>query len=386
MKLTYILIFFGIVLLIYGSVNYYIFIRGWQAFSKIPVIKVIYLILFLFLCLSFPAGQILERFRICALSDLFIWVGSFWLGFMAYFFFSILIIDILRVFNGLFNFFPASITANHEKSKFIAGIIVIALSFIIIGAGHVNWLMPKIKKLDFTIAKKAGNLKSLHIAMASDIHLGTIISNSRLERLVNSINALEPDIILLAGDIVDGDLSPVIKNNLGEILKKLGSKYGIYAVTGNHEFIGGVEAAVNYLSALNITMLRDSAVKIDNSFYIAGRDDRSITQFTGGKRNDLGKVLEGVDGYLPVILMDHQPFSLRTVADTSVDLQLSGHTHHGQLWPFNFITSVIYELSTGYKKINKTHFYVSSGYGTWGPPIRTNSRPQVLDITLYFKE
>jgi uncharacterized protein len=386
MKLTSFLIFIGIVLTIYGSVNFYIFIRGWQVFSKIPVIRIIYIILFLLLCLSFPAGQVLERIRICTISNLFIWVGSFWLGFMSYFFFSILILDILRGLNGIFNFFPQFVTADLEKSKLVTGISVIALSVIIIAAGYINACIPKIKKMDFTIAKKAGEMSSLHIVAVSDIHLGTIISNSRLERLVNSMNSLEPDIILLAGDIVDSDLAPVIKNNLGETLKKLKSKYGIYAVTGNHEYIGGVEEAVNYLSALDITVLRDRVVKINNSFYIAGRDDRSIGQFTGGKRKELEKVIEGVDSNLPVILMDHQPFFLKKTAETSVDLQLSGHTHHGQLWPFNFITSMIYEVSAGNAKINNTYFYVSSGFGTWGPPIRTNSRPEILDITVYFNK
>jgi uncharacterized protein len=386
MKISSFLIFLGIVLSVYGSVNFYIFMRGWQVFSKMPVVKIIYITVFILACLSFPAGQILERVRICTVSNIFIWAGSFWLGFMAYFFFSILIIDILRAFNGLFNFFPEFISVNYEKSKLITAVSVIALSAIIIGAGYINAYIPKIKKLDFTIAKKAGNVKSLRIAAASDIHLGTIISNSRLERLVSSINSLDPDIILLAGDIVDSDLRPVIKNNLGETLKKLKSKYGIFAVTGNHEYIGGVEEAINYLSALDITVLRDRVVKINKSFYIAGRDDRSINQFSGSKRKELKELLSGIDSAMPVILMDHQPFSLKKTAETSVDLQLSGHTHHGQLWPFNFITSMIYEVSAGYLKINNTNFYVSSGYGTWGPPIRTNSRPEILDIAINFNK
>ena len=385
MKISHIIIFILIVLSVYGSVNYYIFLRGWQAIPKISLYKTAYVIIFLLLSLSFFAGRILERYTISAASNIFIWSGSLWLGLMAYLFLSVLLIDILRASNFFFNFFPDFIYANYGKTKLIIAAGTLALSVLIVVAGFINECIPNIKKIELTIPKKAGNIKSLHIAMASDIHMGTIISNSRLEKLVSTINDLKPDIVLLPGDIVDEDLRPVIKNNLGDILKTFKSKYGTYAITGNHEYIGGAEAAVKYLTAHNINMLRDSAVKINGSFYIVGREDRSIKQFSGLERKDLKIIIKDIDCRLPVILMDHQPFSLHKTAESCVDLQLSGHTHHGQLWPFNFITSMIYEISHGYKKIENTNFYVSSGYGTWGPPIRTSSRSEIVDIILHFK-
>ncbi|MBN2403504.1 MAG: metallophosphoesterase [Spirochaetes bacterium] len=315
-----------------------------------------------------------------------VWIGSFWLGLMIYLFLCILLIDILRASNHFLHFFPQIITINYEKSKLISAVLVLAFSIIIVIAGYVNACTPKVNKIEINITKPGININSLHIAMASDIHLGIIISNSRLERLVNSINGLNPDIILLAGDIVDEDIAPVIKNNLGELLTRLNSKYGTYAVTGNHEYIGGVKDAVDYLTAHKITMLRDKAVNIGNLFYVAGREDRSIGQFNGGQRKSLDNILAGVDRNLPVVLMDHQPFALHEAANAGVDLQLSGHTHHGQLWPFNFITSGIYELSCGYARKGNTHFYVSSGFGTWGPPIRTSSRSEIVEITLNFNK
>ena len=202
--------------------------------------------------------------------------------------------------------------------------------------------------------------------------------------MVTMINQLEPDIVLLAGDIVDEDLKPVIANNLGDALARLTSKYGTYAITGNHEFIGGVNASVKYLTDHNITMLRDQFVKIEEKFYIVGRDDRSIHQFTKNGRKPLEDIMAGMDCNLPVILMDHQPFSLQRVTEHCVDLQVSGHTHHGQLWPFNYITSMIYEISHGYTQIGDTHFYISAGFGTWGPPIRTSARPEIVEIILHF--
>ena len=386
MKLSHFLIFLTIALSVYGSINYYIFIRGWQAIPKIPLIRIIYSVLFLLIVASYIAGRIAERFKICAASEALIWIGSFWLAIMIYLFLTILIIDLARVLNRIFNFLPAFITYNYGKTKLIAAGGTLIISLIVTLIGFLNACSPAIKKLDLIIPKKTNGFTSLHIAMASDIHLGTIISNSRLEKLVDMINELNPDIVLLAGDIVDEDLAPVIKNNLGETLLKLKSQYGTYAITGNHEYIGGAEAAIKYLEDHNIHVLKDKVIKIGGKFYIVGRDDKSSNRYGGSKRKSLTEILKDTDRTLPIILMDHQPFSLNEAVENNVDIQLSGHTHHGQLWPFNFITSKIYEVSTGYKKITGTHFYVSSGYGTWGPPVRTSSRPEIVSIFLRFKD
>ena len=131
-------------------------------------------------------------------------------------------------------------------------------------------------------------------------------------------------------------------------------------------------------------MIRDSVIKIEDLFYVAGREDRSINNFSDYKRKSLKEVLSPVKEDLPVILMDHQPFELKLAAEAGVDLQLSGHTHHGQLFPLNYITAMIYEVSWGYKLINNTHFYVSSGAGGWGPPVRTGSVPEVIILKIAF--
>ncbi|MCX6165048.1 MAG: metallophosphoesterase [Ignavibacteriae bacterium] len=221
--------------------------------------------------------------------------------------------------------------------------------------------------------------------MISDLHLGTIISNSRLEDIVNKTNSLNPDIILLAGDIVDEDLGPVIRNNLGEMLKNFKSKYGTYGITGNHEYIGGVEEACTYLNAHNITMLRDTVVKIDNAFYLIGREDKEISTFAGKKRKSLNELVKEIDKSCPMILMNHQPFDLEETVKNEIDIQFSGHTHNGQLFPLNFITNLIFELSSGYLRKGQTHFYVSTGAGTWGPPLRIGNSPEIVDIKLTFR-
>jgi predicted MPP superfamily phosphohydrolase len=165
-------------------------------------------------------------------------------------------------------------------------------------------------------------------------------------------------------------------------LSRIKSRFGVYAITGNHEYIGGVGPAVRYLEDHGVMVLRDTAIMINGQFFLAGRDDRDKPRFTGKPRKELEEVMTTVDTSYPVILMDHQPFNLGNHAKMGIDLQLSGHTHHGQLWPINYITEAIYEVSWGYKKIGNTHFYVSSGYGTWGPPLRLGNRPEIVKINL----
>jgi hypothetical protein len=297
---------------------------------------------------------------------------------MVYFLIAVYVIDCVRLFDHFVSIIPDSL------SKELAASVVVPVVVVIVLLGHVNALMPRIKTLALTIPKNGGRLRSLNVVVASDIHLGTIVCKERLERIIAKINALTPDLVLLPGDVVDEDLGPVIKQNLGETLRKIQSKYGVLAVTGNHEYIGGVEAACKYLVDHGIILLRDSSVKIADSVFVVGREDRAIGQFARKKRKSLDELMASVDKTLPIILMDHQPFKLDEAERCGVDLQLSGHTHHGQLWPFNFITSRIFEVSWGYKKKGNARVYVSSGVGTWGPPVRTGNRPEIVNIRLTF--
>lgn len=375
-KLDFIL-FFSAVFTVYSLLNFYIFKRGWHVLDGTPF-QTVYLFVFLFLSLSFIAGRVLERRQLSWLSTALVWTGSFWLAAMVYFLIAVYIIDCVRLLDHFVPIIPGSL------SKELAASVVVPVVLVIVLLGHVNALMPRIKTLALTIPKDGGLLRSLNIVVASDIHLGTIVCKARLERIIAKINALSPDLVLLPGDVVDEDLGPVIKQNLGETLRKIQSKYGVIAVTGNHEYIGGVEAACKYLIDHGITLLRDASMKIADSVFVVGREDRAIGQFARKKRKSLEELLASVDKTSPIILMDHQPFKLEEAERCGVDLQLSGHTHHGQLWPFNFITSRIFEVSWGYKKKGNARVYVSSGVGTWGPPVRTGNRPEIVNIRLTF--
>ena len=384
MKTSAFIIFISIVLVVYGLVNSYIFIRGLQAIPVGSAWKPWYIAGFWCIAFTFVLARFMERAYPCGFTGVITWIGSFWLAFMLYFILIAVFIDFARMINHFFHIFPQLFYVDYPKTKLITLLSSIALVTVIVVVGFINARMPLIRKLDMHVGKVVKGDKALTIVMASDIHLGTIIAKRKANRLVATINDLHPDIVLFAGDVVDEDLAPVIKNNLGANLMQIKSKLGVYAITGNHEYIGGVEPAVKYLTEHGLTMLRDTAILIDQRFYLVGREDRDRSRFTGKQRKELSELMQQVDTSRPVILLDHQPFNLERSVEQGVDLQLSGHTHHGQMWPFNYITTAMYEISCGYKLIGKTHFYVSTGFGTWGPPVRLGNRPEIVQIKITF--
>lgn len=384
MKTSMFVIFFSIVLLIYSLLNYYIYARGLQAFPEGNPYRSTYKWIFLILSASYIVARFLERIWLSPLTDLLTWVGSFWLAAMIYFFLFVVLIDLVRLVNLVVPVYPSFITGNYAMAKLVVFASVVVIVIISIIGGYINAISPRVTRLDLAVHKHAGAMKKLHLVMVSDIHMGTVIGPRRIGAMVDHINALKPDLILIAGDAVDEDLAPVIRHNLGANLENLKAPLGVYGITGNHEYIGGAEPAVDYLRKHGINLLRDSAVLVNNSFYIAGREDRDRERFTGKKRKPVADLLQDVDRSLPIILLDHQPFQLDLAEKAGADLQLSGHTHHGQLWPASWITKAIYELSYGYLKKGDTHFYVSSGYGSWGPPVRIGTRSEIVDVYLSF--
>ena len=366
---------------IYGLANYYIFVRGLQALRPVGTIRVVFIAAFLILAVSFIAAMFLERADIFSLGRPLTWIGSFWLGGFVYFLLIVAAIDLVRLANHFVNFFPAFITSDPAHAARVTAYVVISVVGLAVIYGFVNAHFIRVRTFDINVHKETGGRKSLNVVMASDIHLSTIINNGRIRSIVNKINSLSPDIVLLPGDILDGDLNPVVRQNLGEALRQIKAPLGVYAITGNHEYIGGVEKACKYIGEHGVTLLRDSALLVDGSFYIVGREDRSDR-----KRKPLSELMERVDRKYPVILMDHQPFHLEEAEKNAVDLQLSGHTHYGQMWPFNYITKMVYELAYGYLVKGATHIYVSSGVGTWGPPIRIVADPEIAQFRLTFAD
>ncbi len=379
------IIFFSIVLTIYALVNYYIFTRGMQSLPQEGAGRSVFMWLFWLLAATYVVGRILENIYLSTVSDVLVWTGSFWLAAMLYFFLLVVFFDLLRLIHHVFPFFPAFITDNLPRVRqylFAGSVVLVSLLLLF---GHLNTRHPVIREVHIDIGhKQAPGYEGLNAVLLSDIHLGTIIGNGQFRRIVDRVAALEPDIIFLAGDMLDEDLEPVLRQNIGQTLRDLHAPLGVYGVMGNHEHIGGAKDAYAYLSDHGIRMIRDDAVRVEDAFYVVGREDRDKRRFSGVARKPLRDILEGVDRRLPVILLDHQPFYLEKAAELGVDLQLSGHTHHGQLWPLNFITQAMYTISHGYGNVNGMHAYVSNGVGTWGPPVRVGNRPEIVQLHIRF--
>ena len=382
MRLTSFLIFFGTVLLIYFSVNYLIYSRGLQAFSLSPAWRRGYMISFWLIVSCFVIGEILEHTKSSLAGEWIYRIGAFWLAFMLYFSLAILLFDVIRLLNYFFHFLPEMT----QTLRFRLGLVTVSIVSVIVIAGHINALYTRVREISLTIPKKVTGSHEMKIVMASDIHLGALIGENREERLVSIINNQKPDLVLLCGDLADGDIGSALRKNLGRHLQEIKSGMGVYAIAGNHEYIGGIQRTIPYLESININILRDKILTLPNGVQLVGRDDRDnrrMGEETG--RKTLKELMTNLDKSFPVIVMNHQPFNLEEAEKEGVDLHLSGHTHHGQLWPFNYVTKAIFELSWGYLKKGDTNFYVSSGFGSWGPPVRIGNTPEVVVFNLKFE-
>ncbi|NUN10830.1 MAG: metallophosphoesterase [Ignavibacteriaceae bacterium] len=376
------LIFFSIVFSFYGVINAYIFFRLSPVFPE--EYFGLFTITFIVIALAYLLGRRLEKKYGGSVTRFVVYLGAFYMGAMVYLLLGFFLTELVYTTNVLIPDSRKLVDFVNAENRRILILSIVSVSVLTVIMGYINARLVRIKELKLEIKKNGGQLECLKLAVVSDIHLGTIIGPRRLRGLKDKLNSMAPDIILFPGDILDEDLEVVIRNDLGSLLREIKSKYGIYAVNGNHEYIGGVGAADGYLTEHGINLLRDETVLIDNSFYIIGREDISSNRFAGKKRKQLNELMEGINKELPLIMLDHQPFKLNQAEENKIDLQLSGHTHHGQLFPFNFITKKVYEVSYGYKKKGDTHYYVSCGFGTWGPPIKTTARPEIVVIDLKF--
>ena len=333
------------------------------------------------LAVLFIVAKILESKHSSVITDALNIVGGFWLAFMLYGFLFFLLSDIILIILRIPGILKGDSILIYRKWSFI---IIASTSILLIAGGFINAIIPVTKEYNITINKPAGEVKTLRIAAVSDIHLGSIIRKRSLKKMSRMIKDMKPDIVLLLGDIVDGEIGPVLSGDLLQYFTWPESTDGLYAITGNHEFIGGAGRTIPYIESKGIRVLKDEIVTLPGGIQLIGRIDRDSFRFYGKERMQLGELMKQADTSKPVILLDHQPFHLDESEKYGVDLELSGHTHNGQMWPLNYVTAMIYELSYGYLKKGNSQFIVSSGYGLWGPRVRSGSRSEVMMINITF--
>ncbi|MBR2498043.1 MAG: metallophosphoesterase [Parabacteroides sp.] len=359
-------LFFIALLSAYLIGNIYIFIRGAQAVSTFPwSIKILLALLYWCTALSFIGSFLLRNIKLpFILSHTFHEIGTGWLVFTLYMVLCLLFFDLLRLFNTPF------------KQGFTLSIL---LTISLLGYGYYNFKNPQTKVINITINKTLPTYtQPIKVVAVSDVHLGHGTGKKQLKQYVDHINNLYPDLILIAGDLIDNSVVPLYEQQMQEELSQLQAPLGIYMVPGNHEFISGIEKCIPFLEQTPIRLLRDTVITLPNGLQLIGRDDRS-----NRSRLPLQTLLQQTDPNKPILLLDHQPFHLNETEKAGVDFQFSGHTHHGQIWPITLVTDHLFEQSYGYRQWGDSHIYVSSGLSLWGPPFRigTDSEFVIIQIT-----
>lgn len=350
-----------------------IFFNSFNSIFKIS--PLVFWIVFWTLALCYTASFILNKYIKPSLTDFLYLIGAYWLGLLMY---SALTIPILAIVNIIITKAPF-----FNNKFYIYETILISLAFIFITViGTYNAKNSYVKSIDIKVNKDT--LKEpLNIVMVSDIHLGNIIRNERLKTMVEEINSLNPDIVIIAGDIIDSDINPFLNHSMANEFSNLKTRYGTFATLGNHDILTKSEdEIVRILKENSITVLRDEATLVNNSFYIIGRDDITVSRFTNKPRASLEDLTKDLDKSKPLIVIDHNPKYLNESFDANIDLQLSGHTHKGQIVPGNIVTNKLFEVHYGHLKKANLNVVVSSGYGTWGPPVRLGSKSEIVQIKL----
>jgi len=241
---------------------------------------------------------------------------------------------------------------------------------------------PRVKRVTVPLAKLSRAAHGYRIAVVSDIHLGPILGRAHSRRIVDAINSTQPDLIAIVGDLVDGTVE-----NLGpaaEPLARLRARHGSFFVTGNHEYFSGADAWVDHVRELGLRPLRNERVEIAAGFDLAGVDD--VAGESEGQGPDFGRALGDRDRARAAVLLAHQPIVIHDAVRNGVDLQLSGHTHGGQLWPGNYLAELANPTVAGLERYGDTQLYVSRGAGAWGPPVRVGAPSDITIVELASKQ
>lgn len=372
-------------LIVFGALNFYVGWHGdlllsslWPAFPR-----AIYWIVFAVIAFSYLIGRMLMGAGngiVSVPGRLLKVVGSYYFAVFELGLLLVVLADIAAL---------AAYLCGADMSAFVrwAGGIVLLALIVLLAWGSRNAWSPVARTYDIEIAKNAGDLKSLKIVVVSDIHLGNTVGNRHLDRLLPHVNEWRPDLILLAGDVIDDSIEPFVRRSMADRLARLESKYGTFAVLGNHEYYGGhIEEYVERMRAIGIPVLRDETVTVAGGVQIAGRKDKTAEAMDPEGRLPVRELTASFDRSRPIVVLDHQPYGYDLAAEAGVDILISGHTHRGQFAPNHWITRRLFELDWGYLLKGRMHAFVSSGFGTWGPPIRLASRSETIRINVRFKE
>jgi predicted MPP superfamily phosphohydrolase len=381
-------IFFGMVTLVLGALHYYLWARlvrdtqmpqPWAAAALATLI-------------SLAAGVPLMRFVVRGhptATRILSWPLYIWLGATLLLFVPLVGADLVRLFVRIWTRLasgggPVDLGRRTLVARVVGGAVVATAGALTAVAVRSALGPVAIRRVPVTLSRLPREMDGLTLVQLTDIHVGPTIGRAFIDEIVKRTNALNPDVIAITGDLVDGSVA-----DLAYAVAPIGdlkARYGVYFVTGNHEYFSGAPPWIAELTRLGVRCLRNERVVIGPdgaSFDLVGVDDRSAARFgEDGHGEDLEKAFAGRDPSREVVLMAHQPKSIFDAARFGVGLQISGHTHGGQVWPFSLLVRLQQPFVAGLHRHKGAQIYVSRGTGYWGPPMRLGAPAEITQLVL----
>ena len=383
-----------IILGIYLFPHFYSYILVNKTFGRIKFVNFIFSSIVFLACL-FPLVVTADEYLYAFAHRGFLWytylnvIVGYYAVFVFYMFFFILGFNVILLLNRIIRFVPPGIL-KARRVVFVTMLITMLSGVTILVIGTYLNNDPVINRYSITLPKKSSTLNTLKVISVSDLHLKNITSINFLKTLVNKIRETNPDIIVLPGDIAEtyGNTFKEKLNEFLEILKDIKSEYGIYAIRGNHDYPGDMADKIDFYKRSGIMMLGDTLVELDNKICIIGLNYRG-----NNEKRPVDSILKFKTKDLPVLLLDHAPYCLEEACRNNIDVQFSGHTHYGQIWPLNYFAEGLFDIAWGHKKIGSTHIFVSCGVQDailpgrqdLSIPVRTGSVSEIMEIDIEFR-
>ncbi|MBW2248936.1 MAG: metallophosphoesterase, partial [Deltaproteobacteria bacterium] len=311
------------------------------------------------------------------------YIGFTWMGLIFIFISVSFFFDIYRLLHFLAKMLTRSPLEDFTLSLRNFCTIAILVSFAVVIYGYFEALHIRTEHVTVKTCKIPEKIGRFRVVQISDVHLGLIVGESRLKRILRQVRDARPDILVSTGDLVDGQMDDL--EMLTDMFQKISATYGKFAVTGNHEFYAGIDRALAFTEKAGFTVLRGEGLTVSNFLNVAGVDDPARKRYGPDREASEKALLEKMPREKFTLFLKHQPV-ISSESLGMFDLQLSGHTHKGQIFPFNLVTKIFYRMHTGLSKVDgNALLYVSRGSGTWGPPVRFLSPPEVTVIDITYK-
>ncbi|MCJ7542761.1 MAG: metallophosphoesterase [Desulfobacterales bacterium] len=375
----FLLIYFSI----YGGIHLYAFLKLKRGFALGPPAYLILAIFMILMVVSPIVVRISERYGYEALARGLAYIGFTWMGLIFIFISASFFFDIYRLLHFLARMLTQRPLADFTLSLRNFCTLAILFSCAVVIYGYFEALHIRTEHVTVKTSKIPEKIGRFRVVQISDVHLGLIVGRSRLKRILRQVKDARPDILVSTGDLVDGQMDDL--EALTDMFQNIPAKYGKFAITGNHEFYAGLDRALAFTEKAGFTMLRGEGITVSNLLNVAGVDDPARKRYGPDCAASEKALLEKMPREKFTLFLKHQPV-INSESLGMFDLQLSGHTHKGQIFPFNLVTKLYYRMHTGLTKVNgNALLYVSRGSGTWGPPVRFLSSPEVTVIDITYK-